>query len=536
MSPARRPTPPADRSVRRSASQTTRSRGSRPREATLDQTARHGAQGQQLRVLMVTEGTYPFVVGGVSSWCDQLVGGLSDVDWILLPIVGGDTLRKRIFHIPPNVRLMKSLELWSDSRIRTVGARSSSRTRRDDLPGELLRGLLAWDANPATLKDPLLWCRQNPTAIRHSFRASVGWDSFLAALEELRVESVPDAHAMPEMDIPEASELYQTLYWVARCGAMPLPKTDVMHLTAAGWASLPAIAEKADRGTPVLLTEHGLYVREAYLGAMSTNATPGRRFITSRLARGLTRTAYAVADLIAPVTPAHTQWERAFDVNPDKIRTIPNGVRNPDEPTPLPRHDVVVSVGRIDPLKDVHTLLRVAEAVLKERPNTQFLHYGPIGEAQEEYARSVQMVYRSLNLGPRFRFMGSTEEPERALRAADVVLMTSISEGLPMTLLEAMSEARPIVSTGVGGVADVIHGCGLTTQPGDVHGLANAVCTLLEFPDMAEEMGIRGFNRVKRKYTARRHLDAYREALWDVSRLGAPTRAGTAVDRREVVA
>jgi len=490
-----------------------------------------------LRVLMVTEGTYPFVVGGVSSWCDQLVGGLSDVDWILLPIVGGDTIRKRIFQIPSNVRLMKPLELWSDSRIRTIGGRAQGRARRDDLPAELLRGLLAWDADPTTLREPLVWCRNNPTRIRHAFRAAVGWDGFLDALEDLRKETVPDAHVMPEMDIPEASELYQTLYWVARCGAMPLPKSDVLHLTAAGWAALPAVAEKAERGTPVLLTEHGLYVREAYLGAMSTNATPGRRFITSRLARGLTRTAYSVSDMIAPVTPAHTQWERAFDVNPAKIRTIPNGVRNPDSPTPLPRHDVVVSVGRIDPLKDVHTLLRVAEAVLKERPNTQFLHYGPIGESQEEYARSVQMVYRSLNLGPKFRFMGSTDEPERALRAADVVLMTSISEGLPMTLLEAMSEARPIVATGVGGVADVIHGCGLTTQPGDVHGLTNAVCTLLDFPDMAEEMGIRGFNRVKRKYTAERHLAAYRQALWDVSRLAKPPRTGAETARpREDVA
>ena len=67
--------------------------------------------------------------------------------------------------------------------------------------------------------------------------------------------------------------------------------------------------------------------------------------------------------------------------------------------------------------------------------------------------------------------------------------MTSISEGLPMSILEAMGQARPVVATGVGGVPDVIRGCGAVCSPGDDHALAMAVVMLLRNPDLALRLG-----------------------------------------------
>ena len=129
-----------------------------------------------------------------------------------------------------------------------------------------------------------------------------------------------------------------------------------------------------------------------------------------------------------------------------------NGLRQPGPPTPAPGNKVVVSVGRIDPLKDVHTMLRVAQETLRHVPDAQFLHYGPVTEGEEAYGRSCLALHEQLGLGDRFRFMGRTKDPNGVVRDADVVLMTSISEGLPMSILEAMGQGRPVVSTGVGGV------------------------------------------------------------------------------------
>ena len=119
-------------------------------------------------------------------------------------------------------------------------------------------------------------------------------------------------------------------------------------------------------------------------------------------------------------------------------------------------------------------MLRVAEETLRHVPDAQFLHYGPVTDGEEAYGRSCRALHEQLGLGDRFRFMGRTTDPNGVVRDADVVLMTSISEGLPMSILEAMGQGRPVVSTGVGGVPDVVKGCGVVTPPGDVHGLAMA--------------------------------------------------------------
>ena len=195
--------------------------------------------------------------------------------------------------------------------------------------------------------------------------------------------------------------------------------------------------------------------------------------------------AYAGADVVSPVTDANAFWEKGLGIDPDKIHVLYNGLRQPEPPTPAPGNKVVVSVGRIDPLKDVHTMLRVAQETLRHVPDAQFLHYGPVTEGEEAYGRSCHALHEQLGLGDRFRFMGRTKDPNGVVRDADVVLMTSISEGLPMSILEAMGQGRPVVSTGVGGVPDVVRGCGVVTPPGDVHGLAMAVATLLREPELA---------------------------------------------------
>jgi len=102
------------------------------------------------------------------------------------------------------------------------------------------------------------------------------------------------------------------------------------------------------------------------------------------------------------------------------------------------------------------------------------------------------------------------------VRGADVVLMTSISEGLPMSILEAMAQARPVVATGVGGVPEVLRGCGIVPPPGDVHAIATGVATLLCNPQFAALLGKRGFARVHRLYTQSSCLNGYRDLLGEL--------------------
>lgn len=464
------------------------------------------------RVLLVTEGTYPYVVGGVSSWCDLLVSRMDEFEWQILPIA---TARDRVvkFALPDHARIVSRIEVWSQDVPPARRGPAADRREGRAVAATLVRGLIGWEGDVDAVRDALTWCRRGPGAVRAVFRSRASWEGFLEALGDVMRETAPGAGPAPAMDQVEAATLYQTLYWVARTAAAPTPQCDVLLVTAAGWASVPAVVHRVLHGTPMVLTEHGVYVREAYLAAIRGGGSPGSRFTTTRLARGLARLAYANADVIAPVTEANVAWELRLGVDEALIEVVRNGLSSTADPVPPPRSSTVISVGRIDPLKDVHTMLRVAEETLRRNPDARFLHYGPVTPGEEAYGRSCEELHRRLGLGDRFQFMGRTANPTEVVRASDVVLMTSISEGLPMAILEAMGEGRPIVATGVGGVRDVVSGCGIVAAPGDVHGLAMGVTTLLRNADLAWSLGRRGHRRLTRLFDEAVCVEHYRELL-----------------------
>jgi len=107
------------------------------------------------------------------------------------------------------------------------------------------------------------------------------------------------------------------------------------------------------------------------------------------------------------------------------------------------------------------------------------------------------------------------------VRAADVVLMTSISEALPMSILEAMAQARPVVTTGVGGVPDVVRGCGIVAPPGDAFELALGVSTLLGAPSLSARLGLRGYERVMRLFDQDACVEGYGGLLAELAERGA---------------
>ena len=468
------------------------------------------------RVLLTTEGTYPYTMGGVSSWCDLLVKSLTGFDWQVLPIVAPDG-RPPTFELPDHAREVGRIEVWSEELPKGGRPRRSARRVGEALPAVLARHLVGWEGDIDAVVAAWTWCRRHPTGVRRVFRSDRGWAAFRDALREVLAERAPEAGTPPALDLVEAARLYQSLYWVARTAAVPTPDTDVLHVTAAGWSAIPAVVHKALHGTPMVLTEHGVYVREAYLAAARNGDSPGTRFATTRLARGLSRVAYEAADVVAPVTDANAHWEMGLGIDPAKILVLHNGLRPPAEPTPAPRTRTVVSVGRIDPLKDVHTMLRVAAQALAFVPDARFEHHGPVPSGEEAYGRSCLALHDRLGLRDRFRFMGPTGDPDGAVRSADVVLMTSISEGLPMSILEAMGQGRPVVATGVGGVPDVVRGCGAVCAPGDDHALAMAVVLLLRNPELATRLGHRGHRRLKRIYTESACIDGYRDLLQAVA-------------------
>lgn len=474
-------------------------------------------ESAELRVSLITEGTYPYVVGGVSTWCHDLITGLADVQWDVIPITAGGIEREPLFDIPSNAELVDGIELWSPGPKRSLrtrlSARRSVRGGLDDLPAELAQLVLSPEYDTSELVQLLARCKESPSTVSAAFRTGEAWNNFVDVLYALTHSTKGDLFAPVPMTTLDAAKLWQTMFWLALTSTIEIPRSDVVLCTAAGWPAVIASSAKFNFGTPVIVAEHGVYVREAYLESVRTNPAPGHQFAATRLATGLSRLAYAIADRVTPVCDGHRPWEEILGADPSRIDTIVNGVEIPDTIAEPCEDRTVVSVGRVDPLKDIATCLRAARVVCDRDETVQFLHYGPVTEVNQAYYEMCLQLHRELELGDRFRFMGGTSDPRGAMRNAAMYLSTSISEGLPLSVLEAMTEARPVVATDVGGCADLVTGCGVLAAAGDPHGIAGGILTLLGDPSMANLMGRRGYRRARRRFSKETQLDNYRRVL-----------------------
>ncbi|MEW6173588.1 MAG: glycosyltransferase [Bacillota bacterium] len=174
---------------------------------------------------------------------------------------------------------------------------------------------------------------------------------------------------------------------------------------------------------------------------------------------------------------------------------------------------VVGTVARLAPQKGVKFLIQAAALIPpSERPFFLVVGDGPLRGELEALARNS-------GVAERFFFAGAREDIPQVLGVLDLLVLPSVTEGLPLILLEAMAASLPVVATGVGGVPEVVVDgeTGVLVRPGDPAGLAREICSILEEPGRAKEMGIAGRKRVCKFFTVERMagdvLDLYRKAL-----------------------
>ena len=205
------------------------------------------APKRRLTVVLLTEGTYPYVIGGVSTWCDQLLRNLDDIDWLVVPIVAGGLKRQPCYTLPENARLAGLVDLWGADRRSQYRPRAP---RRPDLAAGLTRALLGWDTEPSQLVSELVWCHKHPSSILPSFRSKQSWKLFLVALEQVADESARGVTPGVHLDMATAVSCYQTLSWVAaNCGDPTAAGR--RHPCDRGWLGrCPSAREQAVDGYP----------------------------------------------------------------------------------------------------------------------------------------------------------------------------------------------------------------------------------------------------------------------------------------------
>ncbi len=477
-----------------------------------------------MKIYLSTEGTYPFVLGGVSTWVDMLVHGLPQHEFEIGALV--DNPHHRIqYRPPPNVTLQPiplwGLELAEEYLPRRQGWRRAWRTsspvvRDRFLPAweHLVDCLAAPEADSQALGDSLSAVAH--FAERYDLRRALG-DAAAWTLLLDRLQANP-IHA--RTGLAPAMDFARTMYRYLLPLTAPTPVCDVAHSSAAALCALPAIVAKYRYGTPLVLTEHGIYLRERLL-AMSTEPF-GTKVLFANFYRAVVELAYREADILTPVCGYNAGWEQALGVEPDRIRVIHNGV-DPARVDVWPEPEgppTVGFIGRIDPLKDVLTLIQAFARVRAAIHDARLRIWGPA--TSPDYLKLCESAVTDLGLTDAVTFEGSTNDIAAAYGASHVIGLSSISEAFPYTAVEAMLAARPIVATAVGGVAEAIgpaqcRGTDLVVEPGDPGAMAEALLAVLGAS--STERGLLGAwlrNRALTLFTAQRMFDDYDEVYTEV--------------------
>ena len=170
---------------------------------------------------------------------------------------------------------------------------------------------------------------------------------------------------------------------------------------------------------------------------------------------------------------------------------------------------VLLSVGRIDPVKDFATLIRAAAVVRRTLPGLAVLI---AGAGDEQYLAELMALSRALHFEGHVRFLGARRDVVDLLAVCDVFALTSASEGASMTILEAMASACPVVATAVGGNGElVVDGVtGILIPAGDVAAIAAALVEVLTDTEKARALGTAGRQRVAERFSRRSTFTAYR--------------------------
>lgn len=506
-------------------------------------------------ILFETEGTYPYSGGGVSTWAHILCSELEEeVDFIILALTGLPFVKSR-YPLTSNIKSIIHMPLWgseepvsdfsketpfsehvlrkfhtNQSVIRTIFIPMFrdliQRVLNPFQParefGELIYGFWKYYQifdYKETLSSPLVWI-EFKNQLRNKYQSHQG---FLRQEEPMMIDATFGMRWIYHFMIPLAA---------------PIPRVSATHSTLAGFPAIASIAAKFEYGTPMILTDHGIYIRERLVNVSQSDMSYFSKKLLLDLATFITRTVYHYADIIAPVTSVHTKWETDFGGNKDSIKPIYNGVDiEKFYPRPKPEQTrntpTVVAAAHVFPLKDIETMIRSCDYVRREIPDVQYILYGSL-DVDKAYTRKCKQLVQQLGVEDHFTFGGFHETPSLLFNEGDISILSSISEGFPYTVIESMSCGRPVVATDVGGVSEAIADCGIVCKPRDAGSLADGVIKLLKDSELRNRLGKKARERILENYTITESVENYRD-IYKKLHEQQPVPASSSIELHSVI-
>lgn len=481
-------------------------------------------------VMLILEGTYPFNGGGVSTWAHMLCNQVRNVNYTLYSI-NADFEQKSKYVLSENVKDVIQVPMWSPlepQELLSYGSKKyykavNRKEQEDDqaiaeefIPifERLLAHIYNADADIEEIDDTIfdMWQFFQNHDYKKTMRSQVVWQCFCKKVSEII-----------EKDNHYDATLYDFtvgMRWIYRF-LMPIsidvPKVDISHLTLSGFPVIPALVLKYKYGTPIMATEHGVFIRERLIAINSSEYSFFLKNLLIRFSECITKLVYYKADIILSVNKFNMIWEKKYGAHPNKIDVIYNGIDSDlfvpsPKPAALQGIPTVVAAARIFELKDVITMIKSCEVAKRSIPNVRYLVYGD-NNAVPEYTKECRDLIKKLGLEDNFFLAGYHDKPHQLFCEGDISILTSISEGFPYTVLESMSCGIPVVATDVGGVTEALDdSCGFICKPKDHEAIGKSVVTLLQDEALRKKMGAAARKKVLDNFTIDKFIKEYEVA------------------------
>lgn len=466
-----------------------------------------------MRICIVAEGCYPYVVGGVSSWIHSLIQAFPEHEFIVVAILANRSFRaKFVYELPEN--LMEVYELYLEDKDWVTKKEQGSHERLSEEEFDALKSLL--------LNENVNWKKLFETFSRTGFSLNnllMGPDFFNAV------------QAVYQQRYPEV--VFSDFLWTMRSIYLPLfltmkadvPQADLYHCVATGYAGIIGCMAKYKFHYPrcrLLLSEHGIYTREREEELIRASWVEGiYKSVWIEQFKKMSKLIYHEAEIVTSlyeharelqielgcpkevtmVTPNGIDVTR-FAVKPEWVRTVDEDKIN------------IAAVVRVTPIKDVKTMIRAFAFAKEQVSSIKLWIMGPVDE-DPDYAQECMELVESLAVKD-IVFTGRVSVPEY-LWQMDMTILTSISEGQPLTILEGYAAHKPAIATDVGNCRGLLYGegdsfgnAGILAHVMNVEEITAAIVELACNREERLQMGENGYKRVMSRYKIEDMKDTYR--------------------------
>ena len=478
-------------------------------------------KSENVDIMLFSEGTFPYVKGGVSSWILQLIQGVPEYSFGIVFVgaseIDENTGRKMEigYILPENLVHIEEHYLFdTQSAGKPKGLKGSK------------EGFESIETLYNSFKSS---SREIPEMLQKIdfYMKDVTFNDFLHSerswefINKAYMENCPD---VPFVDYFWTLRNIHKPIWVLAKIVENMPETKIFHAPSTGYAGFLGALASYTRGKPFFLTEHGIYTRERKIDMLSADWVEYKKpsllqqpeeynYIKRMWVNFFDKVGtfcYNRSNHILSLFTGAQNIQINFGADENRTMVIPNGVDVDGlKATMIHREKVlrpiITLIGRVVPIKDIKTFIRAIKITSEKIPNVEAWLVGPVDE-DEEYVKECQQMAISLGLKQKMQIFNGNHSnltpaeiealpdtlklygfsnikdilPKSALQA-----LSSISEGMPLVILEGYAAGVPCVATSVGSCKELIEGA--IDEEDIAIGLAGAVCGIADPQALADQ-------------------------------------------------